>query len=468
MVLLVAVAALGFTYPLNDQDVSRLALSQSLVLRASITIDPYAHETTSDKAFHSGHWYSDKAPGISFIAVPVVAAGLGLRDLTKRLGIPDGAGLHSSRVGVWHSRTLRYAARLFTGGLAFLIAIALLWRVADVIRPRTDAAVAITFAIGTLAFPLAATMFGHLAAGLAEVSSFLLVWLRSASSRSLFLAGFLAGCGLLIEYQAAVAAVVIAAYLLLRFRNPAKLMLLIAGAVPPVLVLGAYNWKAFGSPFHFSYGYVPIPAQSKGLFGISAPTWNGADKLFIGAHGILRDQPILVLAVAGLVLLWRRGFGREATVCAIVAIAFGIITTGYFQPYGGESPGPRFFVVALPFLALGLPDSFARWPRTTSLVAAVSLARMVYVAGRWNLGPHWPTIWTHAGLPPTVAALIVATGAGAGFALAVAPSWRVPPPGFEVLGSRHRWGRWRRTTIPAVSAEAEREPTESGFGTPTL
>ena len=38
---------------------------------------------------------------------------------------------------------------------------------------------------------------------------------------------------------------------------------------------------------------------------------------------------------------------------------------GYFQPYGGDSPGPRFLAVALPFLALGLANAFAWRPRAT-------------------------------------------------------------------------------------------------------
>ena len=46
------------------------------------------------------------------------------------------------------------------------------------------------------------------------------------------------------------------------------------------------------------------------------------------------------MAAAGLYLLWRRGFRAEALVCAAVTAAFLLAECGYFDPYGGGSPGP--------------------------------------------------------------------------------------------------------------------------------
>ena len=47
----------------------------------------------------------------------------------------------------------------------------------------------------------------------------------------------------------------------------------------------------------------------------------------------------------------------EALACAAATLVFALLSVGYFDPYGGESPGPRFLVPALPFLALGLADA---------------------------------------------------------------------------------------------------------------
>ena len=81
VVVCIALAAFAFLYPLNAQDPSRLALTQSLALRASISIDPYATET-GDRARHDGHWYSDKAPGISFLAVPPLRGAIDAARIT--------------------------------------------------------------------------------------------------------------------------------------------------------------------------------------------------------------------------------------------------------------------------------------------------------------------------------------------------------------------------------------------------
>ena len=84
---LVALGTLPLVSVLNTQDTSRLALTQSIALRGSVNIDPY-WRLTIDRAFANGHWYSDKAPGVALLAVPVyeVVAGRGRRSPP---GAPD-------------------------------------------------------------------------------------------------------------------------------------------------------------------------------------------------------------------------------------------------------------------------------------------------------------------------------------------------------------------------------------------
>ena len=56
---------------------------------------------------------------------------------------------------------------------------------------------------------------------------------------------------------------------------------------------------------------------------------------------------------------------------------------GYYDPYGGDSPGPRFFIPALPFLALGLAPAFARWRAPTAVLAAASVLASTAVLLTW-------------------------------------------------------------------------------------
>src|SRR5215468_642838 len=72
-ILLGAVAFLSFTYFYEGggwNQNSRFDLLRAIVERHTLTIDAY-HENTEDKAHFQGHYYSDKAPGGVFLAVPV-------------------------------------------------------------------------------------------------------------------------------------------------------------------------------------------------------------------------------------------------------------------------------------------------------------------------------------------------------------------------------------------------------------
>ena len=73
------------------QDTSRLALTQSIVERGTVDIDPY-WQLTIDRAFADGHWYSDKAPGVALLAVPVVAARPGGSHGRREAGLDAHAG----------------------------------------------------------------------------------------------------------------------------------------------------------------------------------------------------------------------------------------------------------------------------------------------------------------------------------------------------------------------------------------
>src|SRR5205823_7309016 len=104
-------------------------------------------------------------------------------------------------------------------------------------------------------------------------------------SRRPLLAGLAGGAALLVEYQTAAILVAVGIYLLLRGARDAAAY--VAGLLPGIGLLLAYDALAFGSPLHLSYRYVAIQQQTAGFFGIGLPHAHATWEVFGGSSGLL-------------------------------------------------------------------------------------------------------------------------------------------------------------------------------------
>jgi hypothetical protein len=86
---------------------------------------------------------------------------------------------------------------------------------------------------------------------------------------------------------------------------------------------------------------------------------------------------VLAAAVAGAVLMRRGEHRAEANVILAVTGVFFLYNCGYWLPFGGGTPGPRFLMPALPFLALGLAVAYRRLSALTLALAIPSITFMV-------------------------------------------------------------------------------------------
>ena len=99
---------------------------------------------------------------------------------------------------------------------------------------------------------------------------------------------------------------------------------------------------------------------------------------------------MIVCALAALVPLYRRGRRHEALLIGGLALAFLAYNAGYDVPFGGDSPGPRFLIAVLPFLAVPLALSWELWPWLTAALAFLSA---VYAVGVTVTGPLQASGW---------------------------------------------------------------------------
>ena len=402
-----ALVTLGLAYASLAQGIGWNQSAHYALVRAladgTAVVDRYRDET-GDVSWVDGHYYAAKAPGLALTVLPVYVMldALGIKELMARV-----PGAADEAVG------MLWALGLFGCVLPATAIAVLVRRLGDDVEPGYGLPAAVAAGLGTLILPFATVFFAHVLAAALAFAAFAVLWLRPRWGLA---GGVLAGLAVTVDYPLALAAVLVGVYAVAHRRAYAYVPGLALGVVP----LLAYQWWAFGSPFHVAYedavsvggesGHDVLGANEGGFFGIGAPSFRTAlDLLFGDPIGLLRLSPVTALGVLGTALLFRRGRRAEALTIGAVALAYVVYNSGYEPPFGGFVPGPRFLVPILPFLAVPLALAWRRFPRLTFAAAAVSIVVMVGVTvtgpllavdGRWTerfadgyfSGRSWPTV----------------------------------------------------------------------------
>ena len=352
---------------------SRYDLTRAIVEQGTLRIDSF-HENTGDKAFYDGHWYSDKAPGSSLLGVPVYAVLIVATAVT-------GGGTPSEAEAV---QALAFAESAIP---TLLLVLLLLRFLRPKVGERWALVVALAYALGSMAFPFATMFFGHAAATAALFGSFYLLHrLRSQPGRwTAVLAGLLAGLAVLIEVPLVLGVAVLGIYALSIGRGAA--LRFVAGGLPIALVFMAYNWLAFGGPLTLGYSYL-LPGQfaegmREGIMGVTWPRLDTLAELLFSPRGLIWLAPWFVLAPLGLLAARGRSIRPEVLVCGAIVVLFLGYNAGYYLPFGGWTPGPRFLMPALPFAAVLV----ALAPRVTRAVAVplMLVAVAVFVTATFTM-----------------------------------------------------------------------------------
>jgi hypothetical protein len=410
---LMLVATFAVVQAPGAQDQSRLALTQSILEHGDVTVERFG--VSVDRARHGRHLYSDKAPGLSLVALPAVAAIRAAERLSGR----------NRAFVLWESEARLHAVRVAV--LApFLVLLALLvGRTAEGLAPRTGAAAAVTLALGTMVGALSTALFAHVPEAALCFAAFV-VLARSRGRRAAAAAGALAGAAVLMDYEAAVVVVALGLYVAAR-KDVRALVAYALGGVPAALLLGAYNTVAFGSPLDLSYEFKVGPnaeAQSHGFFGIGDPDLDHLATTLVGERGLLTVSPVLAAGVVGLALTWRRGLRSEVALALGVVVAFLLVQSSYFDPLGGFSPGPRFMTPAVPILVVGVAIVLAVRAWVVAALAVVSVGLSTWNTFTWfeDVTGTWAkTVWSLIGLPRAIGVALVALAVASALAVALAP-----------------------------------------------
>ncbi len=354
-----------FSSVINGNVQTRTALALSLAEQHVVNINAQARFTT-DKAFVDGNYYSDKAPGLSLLSVPIALA-------LSKVFDPGGQGdawVRSDALSPKYGM-LVFLLNLLTVGLisSFAVVATYRWNVLHGISQTGAMLAAVTLGFATPALGWATMFFGHMASGSLLLVGFFGLTRASESAAYTrapllgFGAGLALGAAFTIEFPAGPAVAIIgiacacaaipAADRWIRIGRvfvPAAIGLLLAIAPLPL-----YNDYAFHSAFKLGYESVQsFPGMKEGFFGVRLPNPWVAAQLIGGLYrGLLPLSPVLLLfPFAAFVAAQNRSLRLSAIVGGLVFLYYLAMNSGYFYWDGGYSTGPRHMLPALPFMTL--------------------------------------------------------------------------------------------------------------------
>jgi hypothetical protein len=342
---LLACYMLTFTGVIDSSDgLSTFATTESLVRRGAYDSNQLLWMGNQQGNLGpDGNLYSRKGVGMVWLAAPLVW----LAKLWPSLGLVHAALLLNPLLTAW------------TGALLFRTGRRLGWSRAHAI------AAALIFGLATMAWPYTQTFFSDPVAGwgLFAAAYGLLSYAQSERKLYLFGGGLAWGIAYLTRTINLMTLPIYAVGLLLVLTPPFQQLghdfatrarrafwrywrPVVAFAIPIVaagLLSLWWNRLRFGSVW--DTGYVASETFSAnwlfGLFGLTVGP----------ARGVLWYNPILVLALPGVLWFWRRQPRILFLALALIAVYFSVYAKWYMW-HGGYSWGARFIVPTLPFLTL--------------------------------------------------------------------------------------------------------------------
>ncbi|MCW4462132.1 hypothetical protein OK349_10475 [Sphingomonas sp. BT-65] len=376
------------SWAFNPNSATRLLAATAIVEKGDARIDDFA-DMTIDKALFDGHFYMDKAPGMTLMALPWVALTNHVTNSTS-FDIPH--RLFDPAAEDFLRLRLRVAVAFTSAILTALAAIALLDLGTGLTGSRAAGLFgAVGFAFGTTMWGWSTTYFGHAPTTALIAIALWSVWRGTSGGspgRHALIAGLALGWAVVIEHTAILTGAPVALWALWRIRGwEAQRLwrtigLALAGGIVAAIPLLAYNLAVFGHPFQTGYsGVVGFEGMRQGLFGLTYPKLDVLWQILGGKRrGMVWVAPVLVLAPFGIWTLLRtprtRDIGAVAAAGAVVAFLYH---AAYVYWDGGNSTGPRHALPAVAYLAIGLAafwsgaNRFEEWLGGGFLIASVAI-----------------------------------------------------------------------------------------------
>jgi hypothetical protein len=347
-----------FAHYINWNENSRLDLTMAIVDEHRFEIDAHFNNT-GDRAYYNGHYYSDKEPGMSLLAVPVYF-------FYKQFYGPPVVHHNPYNRDVSNSYlNLMLAVIIFTSALFGAISVVLVYKALRFFAAKEThrIIITVTYGLGTLVLIYSRLFMNHVVAMFFAFLSFYLVFLMKKKKQNLAFVSGLAG-GFAVVTQLSTAAIVLGnAVLLLTFKKK-KVFHFALGCLVGALPLLMYNYSIFHNPIEFTYFHMDESiwgfVSFKGQFQYrTVDALNIMLRLLFDPYrGLFFYSPILIFSFAGLWFMFKK-YRTESLLIGAYFLVILIYNSQLHVWEGGSCFGPRHFVLLTPFLMLPLSYSFA-------------------------------------------------------------------------------------------------------------
>lgn len=414
----------------NPNENVRMYLTKAIVEQGTFTINALEEEYgwINDKAIVGKTLYAAKAPGASFLGVPVYALARWINS------IGSDEPLRKTQIIYW--------LRMGTVVVPSILFLLVFFGFTSLFTPSLYLRLLATtgLGLGTMTWTYGEIFAGHAIMTNCVFCAFMAIhalgprareriraarlprgldWIRRAFLRDappLLLAGVLAAWGIVTEYPAAVMCLILGVYAFSvlvagRPRGSAPGRLLVAaaktgwmalGGLGPLLLLMWYQNTCFGSPLATPYGFlenVGFAEQiSPGFLGIAKPSLFRLLAITVSSNeGLFWFSPWLAFCTLILPLAILRRGHRPAGLLALAVITVHVLYNASLTVWsGGWTVGPRYIMQVGPFLCIGgLAGLEAlRWSRRWSWLlaaAALSVLASIVIMGSSTITfPHFP------------------------------------------------------------------------------
>jgi hypothetical protein len=349
----------------SPNELCRLWQTRALVEYGTLDINRALRDYgyVGDLSFKDGRYFPSKAPLLSFAAVPIYlvlkAWGGG-----GRYAVPE--------------IPLVFWSRFFITVLPTLVMLVYVRRfVRTYLSDAWADVLTATYAVGSLAFGYSLLFISHQPTAVLLFGCFYALWrgVRGEWNAAAYAAaGAFAGAAIACEYTSVLTLLPLVVYAVLELFasiSPWKprltalarsLGLATIGAAPFVIALMLYHEACFGSSFETGYKYLNDPGYQGwhvgGFLGIGLPDARAfVLSFFSPLRGLFSLSPFLLLAIPGLVFIWRSAKSNASLrglfwLSSLELLVHAYFTSSFSYESWGWATGPRHMTPLVPYLLL--------------------------------------------------------------------------------------------------------------------